>query len=776
MRPLVDTPLTLMDALVSALRACDTAPDGMVRPAAVLWTDPGRQWSPLHSMLLERLPEFIALGEYDLNARTGPAIWIRCVVDRTLEVPVLPYDRIPIVYLPGVAKQDLRAGPDCRSELQPLVELMYRGTLWLQKGGHDWTLSGFLTSPSGIGLDLARTQETREALTRALPEVAKTPLVQLRGRRLEAADFDRLLSADVVRDLLIWMGDPSGTRERMGTDRWAAFCNQCQEKFAFNPETDGEITAGERLGLSEGPWAEVWRRFEEAPAFYPGIPELLRRAKPIKLLLDTSRWPDINEEQEESVRSTLSTLHTLPHREACEKVLELESHHAVRRDSVWARLGHAPMAIALEHLARLARVARSPLGGSTPQEMADRYVDGAWEADAASWEVVAQAAPADEELIKDVVRTLLEPWLAETARAFQRATEAHPLPGKDLQERVDASPGQCLLFTDGLRYDIGRRLAGKLEMRGCRVLIRHRWAALPTVTATAKPAVTPVAGDISGAEIPDDFSPRFGDGKPIGAATLRAAIKARGYHLLSDSPGDGPEEAEARGWLEVGVLDARGHDLQDDLPRNIEQELERLANRILQLLNAGWESVRVVTDHGWLLLPGGLPKVDLPRYLTESRWKRCAVIAGESKVDGLIPAWHWNAGQPFVTAPGIACFNASPSYAHGGISLQECLIPDLLVEGGMESAVRARIVAVTWRGMRCFIEAQTTRGRIMADLRLERPDGQSVAVAPKPLDDDGTVNLLVADDAYEDSNLVLILMDGTGKVLAQLNTKVGVDS
>lgn len=777
MRTLTDTPATLLNALVSALRACDAAPDGMVRPAAILWTDPERQWLPLKSILLLRLPEMIALGDYDPAGRTGPAIWIRCVVDRTLEDPQIPADRIPIVYLPGVARQDLRAGEDCRSALKPLVELMYRGTLWLQRGGHDWTVTAFLTSPTGLGLDLARDQGTREALMRALREVAETPVAQLQGRRLEAEDFDRLLSSDVVRYLLHWMSEPAAVREQMGPDRWAAFRNQCREKFDLDPETDGEIAAGERLGLSEGPWAEVWERFEEAPGAYPGIPDLLRRSRPMRILIDRSRWPDVNEEEEKAARAALAGLQGLLHDEACARVLELERQHAERRRWVWARLGLSPMAMALKPLARLARVARSALGGGTPEEIADRYVEGAWEADAASWEAVSQTSLADEDLIMNTVRTLMEPWLDESARAFQRAVDAHPLPGKHQQERVVAEHGGCLLFTDGLRYDVGRRLAERLEARGCRVHVRHRWAALPTVTATAKPAVTPVAGDVAGGELPDDFAPSFSSsGKPVSAATLRAAIREAGYQVLGDGIGDWPAEEDSRGWSEAGVIDEYGHKLDDKLARHIEEELERLVERILTLLDAGWKSVRVVTDHGWLLLPGGLPKVDLPKHLTESRWKRCAVIAGESQVEAATLPWHWNAAQRFATAPGIACFNASPSYAHGGLSIQECLIPDLLVERGAEATPQAKIHAVTWRGMRCFVEARSTGSRVMADLRLERPTGKSVAAAAKPLDADGTVNLVVADDAYEDASLVLVLVDEAGNVLAQLNTKVGVSS
>lgn len=777
MSTLLSSSTTLLDALVSALRACDSTPDGMVRPAAILWTDPDRQWLALKPALLQRLPELLVLGDYNPADRTGPAIWIRCVVEGTLDTPQIPEGRVPVVYLPGVARQDLRAGRDCPESLQPLVELMYRGTMWLQRGGHDWTVTAFLTSPHGLHLDLARDQATLEALTRALPELAVTPIAQWRGRRLQAEDFDRLLSRDVVRDLLRWMSDPTSTKQRMGSKHWEAFRNQCRERFGLDPEVDSVISAGERLGTGSGAWAEVWERFEEAPAAYPGIPELLRRSRPNRLDVDPSRWPDINEAQEDAVRAALTELKNLRHDKACARVIELEQQHSERRGWVWARLGLSPMAMVLEPLARLAQLAVSALGGSTPDEIAARYVEEAWEADAASWEAIARCPASDEGLIKAAVRALLEPWLDESARAFQKAVAQSPLPGLHQQEPVVVEPGHCLLFADGLRYDVSRRLAQRLEARGCQVRIRYRWAALPTVTATGKPAVTPVASDIAGGELPEDFTPRFfSSGKPANASVLRTALEEAGYRVLGDESAHCPEGEGVRGWVEAGVLDQRGHDLQDDLARHIEGEIERLVERILGLLAEGWKSVRVVTDHGWLLLPGGLPQVNLPKYLTASRWKRCAVIAGESQVDALTAPWYWSSTHRFATAPGIACFNASPCYAHGGLSIQECLIPDLLVELAGQSRTRAAIRSVTWRGMRCFVEATTTGGPVFADLRLGRPGGQSVVLTVKPLDEDGSTSLVVADDAFEDADLVLVLLDQAGEVLAQRNTRVGVSS
>ena len=201
-----------------------------------------------------------------------------------------------------------------------------------------------------------------------------------------------------------------------------------------------------------------------------------------------------------------------------------------------------------------------------------------------------------------------------------------------------------------------------------------------------------------------------------------------------------------------------------------------MAERIERILDAGWASVRVVTDHGWLLLPGGLPKVDLPKHLTETRWARCAVMASESTSDVVRAPWHWNGAQWFATPPGIGCFNRSEEYAHGGLSIQECLIPDLVLTRVEGAETAGRITTVTWRGLRCFVEAAVRGGSVIADLRLERPTGASVAAAAKPVDAEGAVSLVLADDEHEAAALVLVLVDETGRVLAQRPVRVGEDA
>jgi hypothetical protein len=129
---------TFLDALTARLlEAGRYSTNSEVAPAAILWPDAQREWEPLIASLRARLPVLV-LGEYEPESRAGPSYWIRCMVDRTLDDRI-PEDETPIVYLPGVSKQDLRAMEEADQLLKPLAELQYRGTLFTQKNGRDWT-------------------------------------------------------------------------------------------------------------------------------------------------------------------------------------------------------------------------------------------------------------------------------------------------------------------------------------------------------------------------------------------------------------------------------------------------------------------------------------------------------------------------------------------------------------------------------------------------------------------------------------------------------------
>ena len=265
-----------------------------------------------------------------------------------------------------------------------------------------------------------------------------------------------------------------------------------------------------------------------------------------------------------------------------------------------------------------------------------------------------------------------------------------------------------------------------------------------------------------------------GSGRAATPRELRDAMEKAGYQIVGDGTLDIPMSAGARGWLETGEIDRHGHHHGAvSFARQVERELDDLVRRIKQLFQAGWRSVRVVTDHGWLLLPGGLPLVTLPRHLTESKWARCAVVSEDSTPDAPLHPWHWNGTEWFAAPPGIACFSRRPEYAHGGLSIQECLIPDIRVEGTGPGGPTAAIRSVSWIRFRCNIVVRARGGPVTADLRLGTAAGDPVASSPKPIDADGLASLVLAGDEHEDAALVLVVTDTDGRVLAQQPTRKG---
>ena len=787
----MDSGRTLVERLKASLEAASAHnPNDAEKPVAVLWTDRDAQWRPILERLRPLMPQLLVLGEYEPEIRTGPSIWLRCVVDRVLILPGLGNDTTPVVYLPDVSRQALGSAEACPSDLKPLVELQYRGTCWTQKNGRDWTVEAFMvSSDGGLGLDVARDTATRQSMLSALPELATTSIRLLEGRRLEAADFDALFSDDPVRDLLLWLSEPESALAGWEAGRRSAFASRCKSEFDFDPDKDGVLVAAERLGRREGSWGSVWSRFAESPALYFGLPELLHKAMPNDLFVEQpSSWPQNNRKGEEELRRALLALEGKAPSAAREEVLQLEKTHGPRREWVWAKLDLAPLANALMHLAEVAAGTSRELGGVSPDEMATQYAAGAWTIDAAALSsFAAVSSSADTHAISHALNAIYRPWLDAAARHLQALADQKPLPRHNEQDaddvRVDS--GAVIFFADGLRLDVSRRLVERLESKGRAVETWTRWAAHPTVTATAKPAVSPVFEHFGGATLGADFRIVTAEvGRPLSTDRFRKLLDASGYQYLSadetgepspPSPLPGGEGGTfGRAWTEYGDLDKLGHSLKAKLAARIDEQIALLLERIESLLDAGWREVRVVTDHGWLWLPGGLPKVDLPKYLTQSRWARCASIEGDSTVQVPTVPWYWNAAERIAVGPGIACFGAGNEYAHGGLSLQESLIPVLQVTAGAVSAtVDVRITAVSWVGLRCRVRIGPARPGLSVDLRTHANDADSSASGARQVDAEGAASLLVPDDALEGTPAAVVVLDPVGQIVARQSTIIG---
>lgn len=775
-------PGTPLKALAYALRrASRHNADVECAPHCILWPDRESQWRPIIPALQAVLPELLVFGEYNEQLLTGPAIWLRCALAG--EVPAFQPSPImtPIIYLPGVGRQDLRAVENCPEHLQPLAELQYRGAIWSQVNAKDWTLLAFLKSDQGgLGLDVSLDRDAKSAMLLASGHVMDEPLDLLRSKRLDAAYFNTLLTGgDPIRDLLQWMDAPGAFRNARDANEWAAFENVCQSQFAFRPQ-DGELAAAGCLAGCAGPWALIWQRYCEAPRRYPHIPDLIRRAQaPVfDLLADADSaggWPQWNAGRENELRSDMLAIAKLTPHEAREKLQLLEDEHHERRDLVWAELGEAPLALALGHLAELARITSSTLAAGELQDLQAAYSAEGWRADDAVLLALEQAKSAmAQEAITTAIRSVYLPWAEESARHLQKLVAHNQTPGGVCEPSPPQyiAKDQCVLFVDGLRYDAAKRLVNILERAGQQVEEHQHWAALPSVTATGKAAVCPVAHQITGDVGEANFEPRVLDGdSKLSSYQLKKLLKEANWDCLN---GHDVGAGSGQAWCEFGDIDHEGHGRGWKLAQHLDAMLAEISERINALLGAGWVQVRVVTDHGWLLMPGGLPKIELPKALADTKWGRCAAIKpGAKSAERLFP-WYWNPDQSFALADGIACYKKGDDYAHGGLSLQECLTLQLTVTRTKGTSEAVNMTDVAWKGLRLAVAVEEGWDELAADIRLQAGDPESsVAVSPKPFKSNGTSSLIVEEEDLEGQPAFLVIVNKQNNLLAQRSVTIG---
>jgi len=626
--------LTVFDSLLGALqKAADYNRDDTVPPAAVLWPDEKREWEKLVPRLRAVIPQFMMFGPYDAAYRSGPAIWLRCVLAGKIAGVTRPDGTVPIIYMPGVSRATLRATEDCPHELKPLAELQYRGVIWSQANSKDWTVAAYLqTERGGLHLTVAKDQATATSLRRAVEKLADAPVADLQSKsaagELNCTYFDSLVSDDLVDDLLSWMSQPREARSRWEQGRWETLCSRCIADYGFDPARDGELFGAEKLGMQpKAVWKTAWKRYAVAPARYPGLEALLRKAKPqlrggASLFVNADEfWPQDNEAEEADLRKELLDLSSAPLATARQTLTGLEQKHGCRREWVWAKLNQSPLASAIQHLSALASVTASALTGGNVADMVKAYAEGGWKADAAVLDALAAVSkPPDQEAVNTALAHVYKPWLRDAAELFQKRVGESPLPGREKARLGSIASGTCVLFADGLRYDVGQKFLAMLAGRVGEIQPSHHFVALPSVTPTSKPAVSPVAGKIKGTVAGEDFRPCVVlDGKDLTPERFRKLLADDGVqYLVNHDTGD----PSGKGWTEFGNLDTTGHNEGSGMARRIPELLATLVQRVESLLESGWKEVRVVTDHGWLLMPKGLPKSELPKFLTATRWRR----------------------------------------------------------------------------------------------------------------------------------------------------------
>ncbi len=759
-------------------------PDIQEAPVCILWPDRDRQWEAVIPRLQQELPELFVLGDYAPEKRIGPSIWLRCVIGAALDDIQLPEGRIPIFYLPGMGRQDLRAIQSCPDHLKPLAELQYRGVIWSQLNSRDWTILAFLRSDQGgLGLDVAQDTATKNSMQTALHHLLDEDIELLQGKRLDKDYFNTLLSGDPIRDFLQWLDQDEVFRESRDEHEWQAFVALCQSQLGFEPKNEGILAGADKMARREGAWQPVWDRFCEAPKRYPNIPDHIRKCSlpALNLFSDANShgsWPQWNDSQEKQLQQEYLKLVQCPPHKARKMLLSLEARHGARRGLVWAELGESSLARASEHLSQLAESTSKSLAAGTVDDIQAGYIHSGWQADDAALKALACVVRRDDvQAVTAAIRSVYAAWLDEAARHLQEVVELDGYPGGTIvdEKTFPEKQGECIFFVDGLRFDTAKRLSDIFSAKGLLVSGQPRWAALPSVTATGKPAISPVRMMIAGKDANTEFEPEISaTGQSLTGYHFKRLLVDAGWQVLEKTDtGSGQGQA----WTEFGDIDHEGHGRGSNLARYLDGLLQEIVDRVQILLGAGWNKIRIVTDHGWLLLPGGLPKLDLPKSLVENKWGRCAVLkAGAVSSEKVFP-WYWNPDQNIALATGISCYRRGEEYAHGGLSVQECLTLELTVErlatkGSGDGT--ARLTDIVWKGLRCKVAADGDLSGLLLDIRQQAGNEQSsVVMNVKPVNENGMASVVVEDEDLEGETGYVVLIAGNGQLVSQQQTVIG---
>lgn len=777
----------LARALLESAQSFDAGKDW---PAAVLWPDPERQWysafAELRHGLAQHKVALYAVGNFAPDDGIGPSIWLRCLVEAPNSAELrgtVPAGALPVILLPGTSWRAMRDGiMTVPVGLQMLVEMQYRGDVFRQrKQARDWTVSTFLRDPDqGLGLQVSIDSRTDEAAQRAISALLDVDLASWRDKGVGADDFNRLLVQDDVRDLLVWIADPDAARKSKDEALWNAFRDQVKREYAIDVEQTGALqTTVERLARRKGNWSRVWNRLADTPQQFRPVCERLREATrpkqgdflPGMEEGDPLTNPHANTAAEKNVAHALTDIASLSHREAAEKVIALEREHRARRDSLWARLDEAPLARALEPLARLAAAIEQNLPGDDLASMASAYAEEGWQVDDAMIEAIA-AAGTREDIVAKAAGSLYRPWVDIACRRFRTVFEAAGEAARPSPLAIQ--PGTVVVFVDGLRMDVAHAIVNRLTNFGVATALDWRLSPVPSLTASGKPIVTPVGDSIGGRGKLDSFEPlETSSGRPATADVLRKAMLARGIQVLEKGSISVPEKPTSIGYAECGNIDNDGHAMGLRLAGHLPTEVTRIAEYTANLKAAGWHTVRIVTDHGWLLMPNGFESVSLPPSAVVAKGLRAALLQDHAAPELAFLPWHWDKAVRIALPMGAQAFRAGEVYAHGGLSPQETVIPDITIGGGsIPTAGRPSIGKIIWRRLRLTVELIGNTKEIGVEVRRKERDPASridVACAVEL----EQARLTISDEIEEGDPVLVVLIDRHGTVIDARATRVG---
>lgn len=294
-----------------------------------------------------------------------------------------------------------------------------------------------------------------------------------------------------------------------------------------------------------------------------------------------------------------------------------------------------------------------------------------------------------------------EGWPPDGTPRQTRIFDEHVAPLLERRERT------AFFMVDSLRYEMGRDLGEALAGTG-EVHLSHAAGVVPTVTITGMAALMPGAdGMLRLVEKDGGLIPALG--------TRLLKTSADRMKLLADTYGDrlfettldellGSPKKVAANLKKAELFVVRTQDpdaVAENLGawrarRYLSDVIGDLAAAVRWVVSQGVDRVVISADHGHMMLPeilaGDVVQTPPGGWLENKR--RCRLGSGLAGAAGTVTLKAGHVGvqgdvQEVCLPIGFRVFSEGEGYFHGGLSLQEAVVPVIVFRAGREKQAAA---------------------------------------------------------------------------------------
>jgi hypothetical protein len=266
------------------------------------------------------------------------------------------------------------------------------------------------------------------------------------------------------------------------------------------------------------------------------------------------------------------------------------------------------------------------------------------------------------------------------------------------------------LMVDALRYELGYELNKQL-VEDADSQLSVAFATLPSITPVGMASLLPGAYDKLSVHLDEGKTKPLFDDKPVADVSLRMGVFSAQY-------GDRFQEMPLKDFVKMAKkktissnvellvlrsteIDSYFENHPEDAPAMMQRELKQIRQAVNKLQTQGFQKVFIVTDHGFYMNNAQEAGDVVSKPDTTWKVEHQRILLGNGNLD----SHHYNltaeqAGiktdiTRFAGPRSLAPYRRGMLYYHGGLSIQECLVPVIEITLKQNSMKSTKIASVS---------------------------------------------------------------------------------